>query len=182
MGQRTPSLEKQRMSLFLQSWRRLSYKEQVGEGVPRSGDLTSLTTEPNGIGTPITRPPHSRDAPLRSSLPWTSSNQQHVHTLHPNAGRWKQRTARSANTSPRSGGRFRAARCIWPFGRKQRKVTPGGQSRSHSPTRSHRRAQPRVPIPLCLCVCACVCECVWGGNVGVHACVWKEDSRGLGPS
>ena len=47
-------------------------KEEIGKEPPGSGDLTSLTTEPNGIGTHKSRQPNTERTPLPSSFLGTS--------------------------------------------------------------------------------------------------------------
>ena len=52
--------------------RELWYSRKFGKEPPGSGDLTSLTTEPNGIGTHVSRQPITEKTPLPSSFLGTS--------------------------------------------------------------------------------------------------------------
>ena len=52
--------------------RELWYSRKFGKEPPGSGDLTSLTTEPNGIGTHVSRHPITEKTPLPSSFLGTS--------------------------------------------------------------------------------------------------------------
>ncbi|VCW49294.1 unnamed protein product, partial [Gulo gulo] len=132
-------------------------RRKLGKWTAGSGDLNSLTTEPNTIWNPGNQNPHSRNSPMPSSFHWRSSNEKHVCVLHPKVRRLQGEDSAPCKHFPSLGmcQGSPTSLVIWLEG-------PKGDTRR--PRASHPAphtlippVQSQVPSP---CMCTCVCNCV----------------------